>query len=143
MTDAPQRLSVAPDPDVLRSTLERLRLEGAIFFRSELSDAFTFESAPLDLIDALHPGGDRLLLFHIVAQGSCWVSADDGVRHWAHPGDVIVLPYGDRYTMGGQQPAVTVSILSLLDPLPWDDLPVLRHGGGGDRTDVVCGYLHS
>ena len=128
---------------MLRATLEQLRLEGALFFRSELTDGFAFESAPLELADSLRPGADRLILFHIVASGSCWVAVDDGIRHWANEGDVIVLPYGDRYTMGGEATAETVSILDLLDPLPWDAIPVIRHGGGGKRTDVVCGYLHS
>jgi AraC-like DNA-binding protein len=133
--------AAASDP--LRSTLEHLRLAGAIFFRSELTDAFAFESAPLALVDALAPGGDRLILFHIVASGSCWVSVDDGVRHQAEQGDVVVLPYGDRYTMGGAAEADVVSIQDLLAPPPWDVIPVVRHGGGGERTDVVCGYLHS
>jgi AraC-like DNA-binding protein len=140
MPDVPE---AGPAPDVLRATLEQLRLEGAIFFRSEFTDGFAFESAPLELADSLHPGADRLILFHIVAQGTCWVSVDDGVRHWARAGDVIVLPYGDRYAMGGETPARAVSILNLLDPLPWDTMPVVRHGGGGKRTDIVCGYLHS
>jgi AraC-like DNA-binding protein len=134
---------VSHSSDVLRSTLEQLRLEGAIFFRSEFTDGFAFESAPLALADSLRAGADRLTLFHIVARGECWVSVEDGVRHWASQGDVIVLPYGDRYAMGGQTPAQTVSILNLLDPPPWDVIPVIRHGGGGERTDVVCGYLHS
>jgi hypothetical protein len=137
------RTSGESPPDPLRSTLEQLRLEGAIFFRSELSHGFAFESAPLTLADLLKPGADRLILFHIVAGGSCWVAVDDGVRHWAHEGDVIVLPYADHYTMGGAEPADTVSILELLDPPPWDDIPVIRHGGGGDRTDVVCGLGRS
>ena len=38
------------------------------------------------LADALHPGAERLILFHIVARGSCWVAVDDGVRHWAEAG---------------------------------------------------------
>jgi len=66
MTRTPERL--AATPNVLQSTLEQLRLEGAIFFRSELTDAFAFESAPLTLADALHPGADRLILFHIAAR---------------------------------------------------------------------------
>jgi AraC-like DNA-binding protein len=49
--------------------------------------------------------------------------------------------------MGGEGSAECVSILSLLDPLPWKVMPVLRHGGGqgggGRRTEIVCGYLHS
>jgi AraC-like DNA-binding protein len=129
--------------DVLQLALDHLRLEGALFFRSELTEPFEFESTPLALADALVPGADRLILFHIVAEGSCWVAVDDGVRYWAGDGDVIVMPYGDHYVMGGEGAAQCVSILSLLDPLPWAVMPVLRHGGGGSRTEVVCGYMHS
>jgi AraC-like DNA-binding protein len=64
------------------------------------------------------------------------------VRYRADPGDVIVMPYGDHYVMGGEGAAECVSILSLLDPLPWDVMPVLHLGGGGRRTEIVCGFLH-
>src|SRR4051812_11226635 len=126
MTEAPPLLAEAPD--LLQAALEQLRLDGAIFFRSELTEGFAFESTPLALADALHPGATRLILFHIVARGSCWVAGDDGVRHWAHEGDVIVLPYGDHHTIGGATPAESVSIMTLLEPLPWADLPSIRHG---------------
>jgi AraC-like DNA-binding protein len=129
--------------DALLSTLDHLRLDGALFFRGELTEPFEFESTPLALADALVPGADRLTLFHIVASGSCWVALDDGVRYWADAGDVIVMPYADHYLMGGEADAESVSILSLLDPLPWAQIPVLRHGGGGRQTEVVCGYVHS
>jgi AraC-like DNA-binding protein len=141
MTPAPP--PIAATPDLLQSALEQLRLEGAIFFRSELTEGFAFESTPQALAGALHPGAERIILFHIVARGSCWVAGDDGVRHWAEEGDVIVLPYGDRHVIGGASPSECVPILTLLDPLPWEHLPTIRHGGGGGRVDLVCGYLHS
>ena len=131
-----------PEPTLL-DALEHLRLDGALFFRSELTEPFAFESTPLALADALVPDAERLILFHIVARGSCWVSVDAGERHWAHEGDVIVLPYGDQHVVGGTGEAQCVSILSLLEPLPWDVIPLLRHGGGGPSTEIVCGYLHS
>jgi AraC-like DNA-binding protein len=56
---------------------------------------------------------------------------------------VIVLPYGDRHTIGGVAEADAVPINTLLDPLPWADLPLLRHGGGGESAELVCGYLYS
>lgn len=144
MTGKPRQLAVTPrSADVLDATLAQLRLEGAIFFRAEFTDGFAFESAPLAFADALSPRTDRLILFHIVASGACWVAVDDGVRHNAGRGDVIVLPYGDRYVMGGDTPVQTVSVLSLPGPPPWDAIPVVRQGGGGRRTDIVCGYLHS
>ncbi len=141
MTETPPDL--AATPDLLQSALEQLRLEGALFFRSEFTEAFAFESTPTTVAGALHPGAERIILFHIVARGSCWVEGAEGDRHWADEGDVIVLPYGDHHTIGGHAPAERVSIHSLLEPPPWDVMPLVRHGGGGERTDFVCGFLHS
>jgi AraC-like DNA-binding protein len=145
MTAMPDLLTETPPvPDPLDSALERLRLDGAIFFRSEFTEAWCYESPPTaDVAGMLRPGAERLIMFHIVASGRCWVSVDGRVKHWAGPGDVIVMPYGDQHQVGGRQDAVTVPIASLFDPPPWERLPVLRYGEGGPRTDIVCGYLHS
>jgi AraC-like DNA-binding protein len=140
MTEQPVDLAATP---LLRDALEQLRLEGAIFFRSELTEPFAFESTPSALAELLHPGAERIILFHIVARGSCWVAGDDGERHWAETGDVIVLAYGDHHVIGGSSPATCVPIADLIDPLPWSDLPAIRHGGGGAAVDLVCGYLVS
>jgi hypothetical protein len=45
--------------------------------------------------------------------------------------------------MGGVAPAASVPISALLAPPPWEQVPIIRHGQGGSRTQVVCGYLHS
>jgi len=125
--------------------LDRLALDGALFFRAEFSEAWSYE-APLvegPMAESLRAGSDRLMIFHIVANGRCWVSLLEGERHWADEGDVIVIPYGDAHRMGGESPADCAPFLSLIEPPPWETLPVLRYGEGGERTDVVCGYLHS
>lgn len=58
-TEAPARTT----PALLQSALEQLRVEAAIFFRSELTEGFAFESTPAALADALHPGAERIILF--------------------------------------------------------------------------------
>jgi AraC-like DNA-binding protein len=132
-----------PHPAPLHAALEQLRLDGAIFFRAEFTESWAYESPPTELAGLLRPGAERLILFHIVAAGRCWIALEDGERHWATRGDVIVLPYGDQHYVGGVEPAECVPIITLLAPPPWDTMPVLSHGAGGDRTDIVCGYLHS
>jgi len=143
MTETPATTTDEALP--LEQALSRLQLDGAIFFRSEFTEAWSFSSpeAAGEYARAVEPDADRLIMFHIVAKGACWVAGPDGERHWANEGDVIVLPYGDEYEMGGSADAASVPIFSLLSPPPWTTLPVLRHGDGGERTDVVCGYLHS
>ena len=150
MTGAPGTMTETPAEAIthevpLEQALNRLQLDGAIFFRSEFTEAWAYASpaAGGELAQVVRPGADRLIMFHIVASGSCWVAGPDRERHWANEGDVIVLPYGDEYEMGGAASATSVPIFSLLAPPPWTSLPVLRHGDGGERTDVVCGYLHS
>lgn len=134
----------AGDRAALNASLQRLRLDGAIFFRAEFTESWAFGSpASATLAPSVRPGAARLTMFHIVAAGKCWVEGGDGERLWASEGNVIVLPYGDEYRAGGTESATVVPIMSLLDPPPWRVLPVLRHGAGGARTDIVCGYLHS
>jgi AraC-like DNA-binding protein len=133
--------AVEPPPPLLRAALEQLRLVGAIFFRAELTEGFSMESTPNAVAGVVHPGAERLILFHIVARGAIWVSVDGGERHWATQGDVIVVPYGDDHVLEGETPAECVSILTLLDPPPWEKLPFIHHGGDGARVEVVCGYL--
>ncbi|HEY3603121.1 MAG TPA: AraC family transcriptional regulator [Sporichthyaceae bacterium] len=142
LTAAPAHLAAAP-PTPLLAALERLRLDGAIFFRAEFTESWALHSPLRDMTGVIRPGAERLILFHIVAAGRCWVEVERGERHWASRGDVIVLPYGDDYVMGGVGPAEHVPLVTLMALPPWETMPVLVHGQGGERTDVVCGYLHS
>jgi len=139
--------AAATEPDnaeSLAAALQRLRLDGALFFRAEFTENWSYESASSEqMVSFLRPQAKRLIIFHIVAAGRCWIARGDDERLWADEGDVIVLPYGDQHSMGGVERAPTVPIIKLIDPPPWQRLPVLRHGAGGERTDIVCGYLHS
>jgi AraC-like DNA-binding protein/mannose-6-phosphate isomerase-like protein (cupin superfamily) len=129
---------------VLRSALERLRLEGSVFLRAEYREPWAYQSLSAgETAKILRPDTDRVILFHVVASGRCWVTVGNGERHWAGPGDVIVLPYGDQHQMGGTQDAEAVSISTILQMPPWLHMPVIRHGSDGELTNVVCGYLHS
>jgi AraC-like DNA-binding protein len=149
-TGAPDRDALIPpqpksdnSADSLQVALEHLRLEGAVFLRAEYRESWAYESMPgPETAQFLHPGSDRVILFHLVAGGRCWVSVG-GEKHWAEPGDVIVLPYGHQHHMGGVEAAEPVSIASFMKAPPWDEMPVLRYGQDGSQTDVVCGYLHS
>jgi AraC-like DNA-binding protein len=128
----------------LDEALQRLRLEGAIFLRAEYREPWSYQSATGPATAAiLRPGTDRVVLFHLVASGACWVAVDGGEKHWAGPGDVIVLPYGDQHRMGGVADADAVPLSVILQAPPWSAMPVIRHGADGERTDVVCGFLHS
>ena len=126
----------------LDGVLERLQIRGAIFLHGRYTECWAYRSAPgQDAAAMLAPGAARVVLFHVVATGRCWVAVEGGEKHWADAGDVIVLPYGDTHHMGGIDDAELVDIRLLMTPPPWAEMPFINHGGGGEPTHVVCGYL--
>jgi AraC-like DNA-binding protein len=130
--------------DPLTDALQRLHVIGAIFLRAEYREPWAYESlSGPDTANILRPGTDRVILFHVVASGTCWVAVEDGEKHWASAGDVIVLPYGDQHQMGGIQEAKTVPLMTIMEAPPWHRMPVIRHGQAGNQTNLVCGFLHS
>lgn len=149
MTETPDLLTgnpgVSPERNraaLLADVLARVRLEGAMFLRGEYAAGWAFDSPESrDLIELLAPGAQRLVLFHIVREGEAWVSAK-GLRIELAAGDVAILPHADRHLMGSLSEVVEpIPIAQLLPPPPWHGVPVCRFDGGGDRTDMVCGYL--
>jgi AraC-like DNA-binding protein len=154
MTGTPQHMTGTPehagtgsgrarDPfAVVPQVLDLVRLSGAIFFRSEFRSPWAYSAPSGDqMAGVLPPNKGSLVMFHIVADGECWVALQDGVRHEVRRGDVIVLPYGDANWWGSPEPADSVPIATLLPPPPWLEMPYLEYGGTGDHTKMVCGYL--
>jgi hypothetical protein len=69
--------------DALGTALHRLRLDGSIFFRAEFTERWAYQSpTPDQMTQILRPDAKRLIIFHIVAAGSCWVQAPGGERLW-------------------------------------------------------------
>ena len=145
LTETSDVVSTGPihDPfDVVPQVLDLVRLTGAIFFRADFSAPWAYTSPrTVELRGALPPGEGSLVMFHVIAEGRCWVALTDGVRHPLSRGDVVVLPYGDAHSFGSAEEAEPVSIVSLMPPQPWTTFPRIEHGGDGDPTFVVCGYL--
>jgi AraC-like DNA-binding protein len=132
-----------PDPfEVVPRVLDLVRLSGAIFFRSDFRAPWSYTSPPTaELVGALPEGSGSLVMFHIIAEGRCWIAMQDGVRRALVQGDVVVMPYADAHSWGSLQPADPVSITTLLPPTPWTEFPHIDYGGDGETTRVVCGYL--
>ena len=141
------RAPAAPDRDataVLSGAFAHLRVRGAIFLTGIYSEPWAYESIPTeDLAAMLIPGEKRVILFHVIASGRCWIATEGGEKHWASAGDVIVLPYGHRHRMGGSADTSVLAAAANLvsEPPPWSRMPVIEYGEGGARTQVMCGYM--
>ncbi len=141
--------------DTLSDLLRSVRLRGALFFYIEGVDPWVAETPPSrEIIPAVLPGVEHLVPFHGVARGSCWAAIAGGEPHPLGEGDLVLFPQGDHHVIssapGLRAKSVDPGIYFAPRPpqLPYalsvdgDGVTTaLLHGGGSERTTIVCGYL--
>lgn len=129
--------------DVLSDALRVFRVTGAALLRGEFTEPWAWEAPPADAVAAmLHPGATRMMILHIVAEGSCWVEADGAGRVELNPGSLVGFPHGQAHRMGAGTGATPVPVAELFPPQPWAEPPMLRHGADGALTRIICVYLY-
>jgi AraC family transcriptional regulator, alkane utilization regulator len=144
LIEKPAAEDIVPGPggtDALSDILTVFRVTGAALLRAEFTSPWGCDNPPASAVASLlHPGAARLIIFHIVSEGRCWVEVDGHERCMLEEGDIVGFPHGHAHRMGNGRVDL-VPIASLFPPPPWRELPVLRHGGTGALTRVLCIYL--
>ena len=127
--------------DALSETLRVVRLVGAIFIQARFTAPWCYQSPHADAAaSVLEPGGDRVVIFHLITDGDCWAELEDQPPRHLVAGDVVVFPRGDAHLMSsapGVPPAAARALTTVLARRPRQ----LSYGGGGAGTRLVCGYL--
>ena len=144
MTGTPQFLTQTPAAAALvDEALRMIHLSSAVFLRAEFSAPWSIVSlGPRAYAEALCPAAERLILFHVGLEGRCTVQMDSGEEATLSAGEAVVVPYCGRHKMGHPRVTRPVPFQTLIPPLPWRAPPVVRHGGGGETTRILCGYLN-
>lgn len=128
--------------DALSEILSVVRLAGAIFVQARLSAPWCYLSPRADTVaPLLEPNAERVVIFHLVMDGECFVELEGQPPSHLMAGDVIVFPHGNAHRMasasGVAPPATSVRLDAVLAKRP----RVLAYGGGGATTRIACGYL--
>jgi AraC-like DNA-binding protein len=113
----------------LGSALRFLRLSGIFYCPSELTEPWGLALPPME----------GCLWFHVVTSGACTIEVVPGSPRRVEAGDLVLVPHGTGHRAWGRAEAATPSVLDLPHDYWSDRYAVLRHGGGGERTHVVCG----
>jgi AraC-like DNA-binding protein len=128
--------------DALSETLRVVRLVGAIFIHARFSAPWCYQSPCADFAaPMLEPGADRVVIFHLITEGECYVDMQDG-QPPAHlvAGDAVVFPQGNAHLMTSE-PGLPPAQGKRLDAVLTRRPRYIAFGGGGATTKLICGYL--
>lgn len=129
--------------DVLSEVLRVVRLSGAIHFCAEFSRPWAILTSPPEMLTSrLVPGAEAVIPFHIATAGRCWLSWGKVEPIAIDVGDVVVFARGAQHVLASEPGVTPVPIKDIYRPSA-EQITVLRHGGGGEESRFVCGFLHS
>ncbi|HEX2789121.1 MAG TPA: AraC family transcriptional regulator [Steroidobacteraceae bacterium] len=127
--------------DALSETLRVVRLVGAIFINARFTAPWCYQSPRADAAaPLLEPGAERVVIFHLITEGECFVEIGNEPPVRLAAGDAVVFPQGHAHRMSSQPglpPANGARLEEVLSRRPRQ----LAYGGGGPTTRLVCGYL--
>jgi len=123
------------DADPLGTALHLLRMSGTYYFRSELT-------APWGLGIPAMPD---CLWFHVVTAGAALLEVDGdgdpGPPQTLRPGELALVPHGTGHRLRDAADTPTPSVLGIPHEFVTDRYAIIRHGGGGPATTLVCGAV--
>ena len=117
--------------DPLGEALHFLRMSGTFYARSELT-------APWGVAI---PAFQDSMMFHVVTTGRCWVDVPDGEAHLLQAGDLALVPHGEGHRLVSDPDATVADLFSLPRVEVSDRYELLRHGGGGAATTLICAVV--
>ena len=128
--------------DALSETLRVVRLVGAIFIDGRFSAPWCYQSPSADTAaPLLEPGAERVVIFHLITEGECYVELGNEPPVRLTAGDAVIFPKGHAHRMTSQ-PGLPPATGARLDQVLARRPRQLVYGGGGASTRLVCGDSH-
>ncbi len=134
--------------DVLSDVLRAIKLTGALFFRVDASSPWSVEVPEADsFARSILPRAQHVISYHVITEGSGWISIGEDEPMEFVEGDILVIPQGDSYAMrcvpGERSGLGPEDSLAFFRAMASGQLPfVVTEGGGGPvLAKYVCGFL--
>lgn len=130
--------------DALSDVLRVARLKGGVFLHAEFTAPWCIAAQMVpELCAPFMAPSEHLIPYHYVVEGELIVATTDepDQLHRLGPGEVVLLPHNDLHLMGSEILRVPVSADEVILPRDSSGLFAIEHGGGGEATRVVCGFL--
>ncbi len=128
--------------DALSQVLGSVRLTGGLFLEARFTAPWcTLSKVTADDIRSFIESPGQIIAYHFVIGGRLICTLDDGQAMEITAGEVVLIPRNDRHTLGSAAGLPAISADELIRPGDGSGLARIDHGGGGEATHLVCGFL--
>jgi len=122
--------------------LRLVRLTGAVFLDTEFTAPWCIgEPAGIEVCVEHMPDAQHIVIYHLIVEGRCQVAVADTPPAAARAGQLIIIPSGEAHALGSDLSRPREPGMPLVVQRSPDEVPTVRHGGGGELTRMICGYL--
>lgn len=122
--------------------LREMRLTGGIFLDAEFTSPWCISArvTPEDCAP-FTPTPRSIIAYHYVIAGRLFITMDGQPPRVIEAGEIVVLPRNDHHTIGSSPDLVPVNVDDLIQPSTDGGLAQINYGGGGEPTQLLCGFL--
>jgi len=117
--------------DPLGEALHLLRMNSLLYSCCEFSEPWGMELPPI---------GD-CLMFHVVISGRCWLEVEGAELTPLQQGDLALVPHGQGHRLLSEPGAAAPHLFDIPREEVSEHYEIIRHGGGGAATRMVCGVV--
>jgi AraC family transcriptional regulator, alkane utilization regulator len=148
MTGTPTSFAEAPGAagqgrDLLADMLRAVRLTGSVYMNARMTAPFGIMTPPQ--FDESKPLAHlrHVSIFHLIASGTCTVEVRGEAPCCVSAGDVLLVPFAGAHRIWNGDYGEEVDAETLARPGPIEGMWRIDHGGGGETTRIVCGFIES
>jgi AraC-like DNA-binding protein len=128
--------------DALSDVLAAVRFTSSAFLDAEFTTPWCIaaqvgpeDCQPLGSVPA------QIIAYHYVVAGRLFLEVTGAPPAELLAGEIVLLPHNDPHTLGSAPGLRPMVADDLIQPPNGSAPALLRYGGGGDVTHVVCGFL--
>jgi AraC-like DNA-binding protein len=128
--------------DALSDVLRLVGLTGGVFIDAEFTAPWSVSGkvAP-ELCRPYMVQPEYVVGFHYVTEGAFTLTLDDGASRRISTGELVMLPRNDLHVFASAAGLTAVGAGALMQKPGTSGVARIVHGGGGERTRMVCGFL--
>jgi len=128
--------------DPLSEVLRSIRLTGGIFLDARFTAPWSVHTQiRTEDCGAFTPS--FLIAYHFVIAGRFLLTIEGDRTIEVRAGEVVLLPRNDVHILASGSGLAPVNAYDLVQPSAGGGIAQISHGGGGETTHLVCGFLSS